>query len=172
MNLLSKRTRSGDWVPDELWEQVKRHLPIPCVDVIVENAKGEFLLGWRCIPPYRNVWALPGGRLLRGEKLETAVSRILAEYSLVANDLVLVGVFPMRFPRRSDVPICVAARYRAGEPRPDGREFSRFRWSRSLPAKLGANYRRMITRWFEIRDLQNLHRINAISSRKTRRRST
>ncbi|MGD0690051.1 MAG: NUDIX domain-containing protein [Candidatus Bathyarchaeia archaeon] len=142
-----RRKKSIEWMPDGLWNQVKRYIPIPCVDVIVEDSKGRVLLGWRQIPPYRNVWALPGGRIGKGERLQTAARRILAEYGLSARDLFLVGVFPIRFPLRSDLPVCIAAKHLKGQARADGSEFSNFRWTRQLPRALGANYRRMIARW-------------------------
>ena len=135
------------WMPDRLWNQVKRYMPIPCVDVILEDSRGEVLLGWRQIPPYRNVWALPGGRVGKGERLQAAAKRTLAEYGLAARDLFLVGVFPIRFPSRSDLAVCLAAKHSRGEARPDGIEFSNFRWTRSLPRGIGANYRRMILKW-------------------------
>lgn len=144
---LLRRKKSGEWMPDRLWNQVKRYMPIPCVDVILEDSRGEVLLGWRRIPPYRNVWALPGGRVGKGERLQAAAKRILAEYGLAARDLFLVGVFPIRFPSRSDLTVCLAARYPIGEARPDGWEFSNFRWTRWLPRGIGANYRRMIVQW-------------------------
>jgi len=53
-------------------------MPIPCLDIIVQNARSEILLGWRLILPYRNVWALPGGRVYVGENLTAAARRILA----------------------------------------------------------------------------------------------
>jgi len=134
-------------MPDRLWNQVKRYMPIPCVDVILEDSKTRVLLGWRQIPPYRNVWALPGGRIGKSEPLQTAARRILAEYGLSARDLFLVGVFPIRFPSRSDLPVCIAAKRPKGQARVDGTEFSGFRWTRELPRGLGANYRRMIARW-------------------------
>ncbi len=136
-------------MPSTLWKQVKRHMPVPCVDVILQKRHGEILLGWRQIPPYRYVWALPGGRLYIGEDLRTAARRILAEYSLSAHDLHFVGVFPIRFPSRFDLAICVAGAHSSGQPKPDGNEFSSFRWTRRLPSRLGANYRRMIMRWHQ-----------------------
>ena len=146
-SLTLRRKKSGEWMPDRLWNQVKRHMPIPCVDVIAEDSRGKIFVGWRQIPPYRNVWALPGGRVRKGERLQAAAKRILAEYGLAAHGLFLVGVFPIRFPSRSDLTVCVAARYPMGEARPDGREFSDFRWTRRLPRGIGANYRRMIVQW-------------------------
>jgi 8-oxo-dGTP pyrophosphatase MutT (NUDIX family) len=130
-----------------LWNQVKKNMSIPCVDIILENQHGEVLLGWRRIEPYSNVWALPGGRLLKGEKLQSAAARILSEYELSASNFYLVGVFPINFPTRSDLPICLASRRVEGVARPDGFEFSSFQWSNKLPNGLGANYRRMIMRW-------------------------
>lgn len=139
------------WMSNKLWNQVKQYMSIPCVDVLVENSKGETLLGWRRIPPYRNVWALPGGRVGKGENLQGAAKRILAEYGLAARKLYLVGVFPMSFPSRSDFPVCVAAKHPVGQARSDGKEFSSFCWRKQLPEGLGANYRQMIVRWHKIK---------------------
>lgn len=153
MRSLSHRRKKLDtWMPSELWNQVKRYVSIPCVDVLLENSSGEILLGWRRIPPYRNVWALPGGRVWKGEKLRAVSKRILAEYGLAARELYLVGVFPMKFPSRSDFPVCIAARHPSGQAVPDGMEFSSFSWTKQLPKGLGTNYRRMIAQWYRIRN--------------------
>jgi hypothetical protein len=132
---------------NRLWNQVKEHMSIPCVDLILENRSGEVLVGWRKIEPYRDVWALPGGRLLRGEGLQAAAERILSEYCLSAREFYLVGVFPISFPSRADIPICLASESASGEATADGTEFSSFRWTRQLPRGLGRNYERMIIRW-------------------------
>ena len=50
-----------EWMPEKLWRQVLAHIPIPCVDVILENSNGEVSLGWRRIPQYANVWVLLEG---------------------------------------------------------------------------------------------------------------
>ena len=148
-----------DWMPESVWKQVKQYVPIPCLDVVLENYDGDVLLGWRRIPPYRDVWALPGGRLHRGEGIKAAAARILAEYCLSVRDLFLVGVFPIRFPSRADVPICVAGRIAKGEATPDGEEFSSFRWTSRLPVDLGANYKRMIERWRYMKRYPELMRL-------------
>jgi len=152
----------GPWMPDKLWSRVKRYMSIPCVDVLLENPRGEILLGWRQIPPYKDVWALPGGRVGKGEQLQATARRILAEYGLAAREFYLVGVFPMKFPTRSDFPVCVAARYPRGEASPDCMEFSSFYWTRQLPKGLGANYRRMITQWCKIKRKPEILRFNRL----------
>ena len=149
-------------MPNKLWNQVKRYMPIPCVDVIVEDSEGKVLLGWRQIPPYRNVWALPGGRVGKGERMQAAAKRILAEYGLAAQHLFLVGVFPIRFHSRSDLAVCLAARDIKGEARPDGEEFSSFRWTSRLPGGVGANYRRMILQWNKIKHNLQLLRFSRV----------
>jgi len=145
-------------MPEKLWSQVKRYMSIPCVDVLLENPRGEVLLGWRQIPPYKDVWALPGGRVGKGERLQATAGRILAEYGLAAREFYLVGVFPMKFPTRSDFPVCIAARHPRGQARPDYAEFTSFYWGRQLPKALGANYRRMITQWRTIKRKPNVLR--------------
>jgi len=137
----------GEWMPERLWRQVLAHVPIPCVDVILENLKGEVLLGWRKISPYANVWALPGGRALKGESLRASARRILEEYGLSAREFFLVGVFPVKFPSRADFTCCVASKRWSGRAEPDGVEFSSFLWTRMIPKKTGGNYRRMILLW-------------------------
>jgi ADP-ribose pyrophosphatase YjhB (NUDIX family) len=156
------RKNLGPWIPDKLWSQVKRYMSIPCVDVLLENPRGEILLGWRQIPPYKDVWALPGGRVGKGEQLQTTARRILAEYGLAAREFYLVGIFPMKFPTRSDFPVCVAARYPRGEASPDYMEFSTFHWIRQLPKGLGANYRRMIAQWSKIKSKPEILRFNRL----------
>lgn len=45
------------------WKQLVKKMPIPCVDTIVWRDR-EFLMGWRTIPPYKNLWALLGEKWL------------------------------------------------------------------------------------------------------------
>jgi len=149
VRLVSEMVR--EWLPEVLWKKVIKAIPIACVDVLVENGRGDVLLGWRRIPPYKDVWAFPGGRLMKGEKLKAAATRILDEYGLSVGEMFLVGVFPVKFPSRADVSVCIAGVNCKGDPEPDGKEFSSFRWVKRLPIRLGANYGRMIVRWREMK---------------------
>jgi ADP-ribose pyrophosphatase YjhB (NUDIX family) len=144
---MKRSSQPSEWIPEHVWRQVKRCIPIPCVDVLLENSDGEMLLGWRKISPYVNVWATPGGRMFRGESLRNATHRILGEYGLRAHNLFLVGVFPVKFPTRADFTICVASNRPAGIAVADGHEFSSFKWTRKVPSKTGANYVKMMLRW-------------------------
>jgi ADP-ribose pyrophosphatase YjhB (NUDIX family) len=156
------RRRERGWVSDRLWTQVRAGMPIACVDVIIAESRGAVLLGWRTIHPYVNVWALPGGRVRMGEDLTTAARRILSTHNIRANDFYLVGVFPVRFPSRFDLSICVAAKNYSGTPVPDGTEFTKVRWFSTLPNGIGKNYRKMIEKWRRIRHMPQVTRLNQI----------
>lgn len=73
-------------------------------DVVVTTTDGYVLLIKRGWAPFKNMWALPGGHVNKGETARAAGARELAEeagvYAL-ASELNLVGVFdqPERDPR-------------------------------------------------------------------------
>ena len=50
-------------------------MPIVCVDCIVVNDKGHYLLVKRDNEPLKGEYWVPGGRLHKGERLEDAVRR-------------------------------------------------------------------------------------------------
>jgi hypothetical protein len=139
------------WLPEELWKEVTQKLPIPCVDLIFERDDGATLYGYRRIPPYRNVWALIGGRMLFGEGLRDSAARIADEYHARVGQLFLVGVFPIWFKQRSDVAIALSTRSVTFDLQPDGVEFTRFDWLSRPPSRLGGNYKRMITKWASLK---------------------
>jgi ADP-ribose pyrophosphatase YjhB (NUDIX family) len=134
------------FLPEREWKTIVRSMPIPCVDVIVEK-DAKVLLGFRRIRPYRNVWALPGGRIRKHEYPLDTVERNLKEIGISAEPNRFIGVFPMKFQRdpekRYDITLC--CRWRSGEPASTS-ELRRVRWfsPRRLPEPTGRNYRRMI----------------------------
>lgn len=148
------------WLSERLWSQVKASVPIACVDVIVSDSRGAILLGWRAIRPYADVWALPGGRIHLREDISTAARRNLTAQGIHAEDFFLVGVFPISFPSRSDISICIAARRYSGNAKPDGKEFTKIGWFKSLPRETGQNYRKMIARWRKMRRMPQLVKFN------------
>ena len=145
------RRKVSGWIPEPLWQQVKVNVPVSCVDIIVSKPGGSVLLGWRVIRPYVNVWATPGGRIRLGENIGEAAERVLSSHGLAANSFFLVGVFPIRFPSRFDISICVATRSFSGTPVADGTEFTKIGWFRNPPKRAGKNYVKMIKKWRNLR---------------------
>jgi colanic acid biosynthesis protein WcaH len=50
--------------------------PLVSIDLVVENEKGEKLFGLRTNRPAKDYWFVPGGRILKNEKLDDAFSRL------------------------------------------------------------------------------------------------
>jgi len=135
-------------LPESEWKAIVRSMPVPCVDAIVEK-DAKVLLGLRTIRPYKNLWALPGGRIRKHEHPDDTAERSLREIGISAKPLGFVGVFPVRFPRdpekRYDITLCYRHRWMRGEPTSTS-ELVRPEWfsPTRLPRRTGTNYRRMI----------------------------
>jgi ADP-ribose pyrophosphatase YjhB (NUDIX family) len=65
------------WIPEDIYKIIKQFIPIPCVDVFVENPKKGFLWIQRNIPPQLHQWAPIGGRIHKFESPEVACKRIV-----------------------------------------------------------------------------------------------
>jgi len=55
---------------------VVRSTPLISIDLIVENQRGEFLLGKRNNRPAQGYWFVPGGRVQKDETLAAAFERL------------------------------------------------------------------------------------------------
>jgi colanic acid biosynthesis protein WcaH len=81
-------------IPAEQYQHIITVLPILCVDVVVKNARGEYLLIKRANEPRQGQWWVIGGRLLKGETLEEAVVRkVREETSLKVGGLHPIGYY-------------------------------------------------------------------------------
>jgi len=60
---------------DELVQVVKL-APLVSIDLIIENSKGQALLGMRKNEPARGFWFVPGGRILKNERIQYAFERV------------------------------------------------------------------------------------------------
>ena len=87
------------YIPEKLYEQIIDNIPLCCVDMIVVCC-GKFLLLKRTKSPANNQWWFPGGRLLRGEYLETAVKRKIQEELRIVKikNIKFLAVGQNRFP--------------------------------------------------------------------------
>ncbi|WP_020210045.1 GDP-mannose mannosyl hydrolase [Gilvimarinus chinensis] len=56
--------------------QVIAHTPLVSIDLVVRNPQGQFLFGWRTNRPAKNHWFVPGGRIQKDERLESAFLRL------------------------------------------------------------------------------------------------
>ena len=147
--MANRGNKMKGWLPQSTWNKILKEMPIPCVDIICINVKGEILYGKRIIKPYQNVWALIGGRVLRGESPKSAALRNLAKYGIhTKKDLTLNGVFNVNFGWRSDISTSFIAQ-NITEPTNTGKEFFKFEWKRNMPTPIGGMYRKMIEEYLD-----------------------
>ena len=64
------------FLSQEDFATVVRSTPLISIDLIVENARGEFLLGKRTNRPAQGYWFVPGGRVQKDEPLAQAFERL------------------------------------------------------------------------------------------------
>jgi colanic acid biosynthesis protein WcaH len=85
---------------EELAEVVRR-TPLVSVDLVVKNSRGDILVGLRTNEPAKGYWFVPGGRILKDERIAEAFERIACEelgIRPVFEDARFLGVFEHLYP--------------------------------------------------------------------------
>jgi colanic acid biosynthesis protein WcaH len=59
------------------WLQVVADTPLVAIDLILERPDGQVLMGMRTNRPAQGFWFVPGGRVLKGERLADALGRVV-----------------------------------------------------------------------------------------------
>ncbi|WP_113906561.1 GDP-mannose mannosyl hydrolase [Aliidiomarina celeris] len=80
----------------EIFTTVLDSTPLVSIDLLVENAKGQILLGERKNRPAQGYWFVPGGRILKDESLAEAFKRLTVEelgQSLLISEARLQGPY-------------------------------------------------------------------------------
>lgn len=84
------------WLTPETFHTVVASTPLVSIDLVVQNVRGEILLGQRLNRPAQGFWFVPGGRILKNESLDDAFVR-LTEVELgqcfERNEARLLGVY-------------------------------------------------------------------------------
>ncbi|RLJ20359.1 GDP-mannose mannosyl hydrolase [bacterium endosymbiont of Escarpia laminata] len=63
-------------LPGDVFQTVVASTPLVSIDLVVENGRGEILLGLRNNRPAQGCWFVPGGRILKNEGLDAAFTRL------------------------------------------------------------------------------------------------
>ena len=76
------------FIEKDLYKNIMEVMPVVCVDALVVNEKGEYLLVKRKNEPLKNKFWLVGGRLHKNEKTITGIKRKLKEELGISNGVV------------------------------------------------------------------------------------
>ena len=77
-------------------DTVIRLAPLIAIDLIIRNARDEVLLGLRKNEPARGCYFVPGGMILKDERLAEAFARLMkneTDHAANFDDARLIGVF-------------------------------------------------------------------------------
>lgn len=81
-------------ISDDLYKQMLLNLPILCVDLIIQNSKGEYLLVKRDNEPVKGLWWIPGGRVIKNDDVYvSAQKKCMQEIGVDINDWRVVGIY-------------------------------------------------------------------------------
>jgi|GEM_PF-602862 len=81
-------------IPREQYVKLLELLPILCVDIILVNPEGQYLLIKRANEPLKDQWWVIGGRVLKGETLEeAAIRKVREETGLQVRTVMPVGYY-------------------------------------------------------------------------------
>jgi len=72
------KLKVGKRIERSLYRKIHSLMPIPCVDLVIERSD-YVLVGKRTTNPLKGMWFLPGGRLMRNERVWEAGRRIAWE---------------------------------------------------------------------------------------------
>lgn len=131
---------------------MERKKPSITVDAIVLNEKGEILLIKRKKDPFKDAWALPGGFVEYGERVEEATLREVKEETGLEVEIVgLHNVYsdPNRDPRGHTISIVYHCRIKGGilKGSDDAKEAKFFKFSQDL--NLGFDHFKILKDFFE-----------------------
>lgn len=85
-------------IPAEQYKQIVEAIPILCVDLLVKNLNGEYLLVERTNEPLKGRYWVIGGRVHKGETIRQAATRkAKEELGLRVQDMEFVGFHEYMF---------------------------------------------------------------------------
>ncbi|HPA16112.1 MAG TPA: GDP-mannose mannosyl hydrolase [Verrucomicrobiae bacterium] len=63
--------------PRQRQVEIVRNTPLISIDLVIEDGAGRALVGMRANEPAKGCWFVPGGRVLKDERLDDAFARVL-----------------------------------------------------------------------------------------------
>ena len=84
------------FIPQNIYGEIIKIMPIPCVDLLVTDETGLVLLLKRKNEPAKNQWWFPGGRVLYNEtRNHTVLRKLKEECNLEPSKMNEIGTFDL-----------------------------------------------------------------------------
>ena len=120
--------RPAGWLPKAEFDAIFSRVPRLCVEVVIASPERGVLLMLRDIPPNVGAWHIPGGTVLFGEPLTSAVKRVASDelgLEVTVGELLGYIEYPSHYENGLDSPVGLAFRALPqadvlGGPPPDG----------------------------------------------------
>ena len=83
-------------LPEKVYTEVVKNTPLVSIDLIIEDADGNILLGYRLNNPAKHTWFVPGGVIRKNETFVEAFKRISENelgFKMELTDAVFIGVY-------------------------------------------------------------------------------
>lgn len=120
--------------PLKVYKLLLKYFPRICVDILVANDKGEFLLGKRNNKPAKGFYYPFGGSMLKGEKTIDSVRRVLKNElgDIKVGPITYLGYTYLIIENQHDVTFIHTAKYVSGKVKLDS-QHSNYKWSKVIP---------------------------------------
>lgn len=146
------------FAPREIFEQMLEYMVIPTFDLVIDYDGQGVIIVRRKLAPYKDVWALPGLRIFKGEDIDDALIRIAQnEVGLLIDPSkkVLLGQYMGKFKtehERQDLSTGYAIRVSSDQPIILNTDhFHNYRLTQTIPDNMGAMYKYYLQQYFERR---------------------
>jgi len=117
---------------NKVYDLLRTTSPFCNIDLII-IMNNKFLLGKRIVKHYTNYWSLPGGRIMRGEKIQNTIKRIaFEECSCYISKPKFIGVYENVTKHRHDINLIYIVSHVKGIPKAD-KQHSQLKWFSKIP---------------------------------------
>ena len=112
---MKTESNKNDFIPSDVYDEIIKLLPIVSVEALIVMGNALLFLR-RKSEPAKGEWWFPGGRVRKGESLEQALRREVAEETgLKLRSYKLINVYSRIFPERHDITIAYLCKCKEGK---------------------------------------------------------
>lgn len=143
------------FAPRVIFEKILEWAVMPCFDLVINYNGQGIIVVKRKIVPYKNVWALPGLRMYKGEEIEDTLKRIAKQelgLRIDPSQRIFLGQYVGKFQtehHRQDLSTGYYIRVNNQKIILNKDHFSGYKIVRKIPQRMGAMYKFHISQYLK-----------------------